>query len=409
MPKFVIKPVITRNRIFAPMKYFATLPFLLIAFVSCSQNYPGIKAGAERIDFYLPKIQNKTVAVVANHTSLVGKSHLVDTLLALGVNVKVIFSPEHGFRGNSEAGALISSYIDEKTHIQVYSLYSKWKKPVAKQLEGIDVVLFDLQDVGVRFYTYISTLHYVMEACAEYGKQCIVLDRPNPNGFYVDGPVLDTAFRSFVGMHPVPIVYGLTIAEFAQMINGEGWLKNGEKCNLAVVPCEGYNHNIAFPLPVKPSPNLPNQQSVLLYPSLGLFEGTAVSVGRGTDFPFQVFGFPDFPVKNFSFTPVEKPGASVNPPYKEKKCYGIDLRGFAPDYFIDRKALILDWLIYAYRSYPQKEKFFNNFFRLLAGNDELKKQIISGMSADDIRKSWQPDLKKYKAIRKKYLLYKDFE
>jgi len=368
-----------------------------------------VLVGAERVELYLSKIQNKNIAIVANHTSLVQGMHIVDTLLSLKVNIKKIFCPEHGFRGNIEAGELINNHTDTKTGLPIVSLYGGNKKPKSENLQDVEVVIFDLQDVGVRFYTYISTMHYVMEACAENNIPLIVLDRPNPNGFYVDGPVLDLKNTSFVGMHPVPLVHGLTVGEFAKMINGEEWLAGNVKCTLEVIPCAGYTHSQTYVLPVKPSPNLPNQISVLLYPSLGFFEGTIVSVGRGTDFPFQVFGYPSYPQKQFKFKPVEKKGASMNPPYKGKTCYGVDLRDFSVDYFIERKSINLEWLIYTYRTYPNKEKFFNSFFRNLAGNSLLRKQIEDGLSADAIRESWQPEVEKYKKMRKTYLLYPDFE
>ena len=358
---------------------------------------------------YLPLVQGKRVAVVANHTTLVSSKHLVDTLLSAGVAVKKIFSPEHGFRGDIEAGELIGNYTDKVTGLPVISLYGGSKKPKPADLSDVDVLIFDLQDVGVRFYTYISTMHYVMEACAENNKPLIILDRPNPNGFYVDGPVLDTAYRSFVGMHPVPLVHGMTIGEFAQMINGEGWLKGKIQCNLTVIPCKGYTHSMTTALPVRPSPNLPNHLSILLYPSLGLFEGTVVSVGRGTDYPFQVFGFPNFPDKGFRYIPVEKRGASLNPPYKGKPVYGIDLRDYSVNYFLDRREIILDWLIYSYNNYPEKDKFFNNFFNLLAGTSVLRQQIENGLTPSEIRATWQPALEQFKLLRKKYLLYPDFE
>jgi len=368
-----------------------------------------ILPGARLMSNYLPLVQGKRVAVVANHTTLVGSKHLVDTLLSVGVTVKKIFSPEHGFRGDIEAGELIGNYTDKVTGLPVISLYGGSKKPKPADLSDVDVLIFDLQDVGVRFYTYISTMHYVMEACAENNKPLIILDRPNPNGFYVDGPVLDTAYRSFVGMHPVPLVHGMTIGEFAQMINGEGWLKGKIQCNLTVIPCKGYNHSMTTALPVRPSPNLPNHLSILLYPSLGLFEGTVVSVGRGTDYPFQVFGFPNFPDKGFRYIPVEKRGASLNPPYKGKPVYGIDLRDYSVNYFLDRREIILDWLIYSYNNYPEKDKFFNNFFNLLAGTSLLRQQIESGLTPSEIRATWQPALEQFKLLRKKYLLYPDFE
>lgn len=368
-----------------------------------------ILPGARLMSNYLPLVQGKRVAVVANHTTLVSSKHLVDTLLSAGVAVKKIFSPEHGFRGDIEAGELIGNYTDKVTGLPVISLYGGSKKPKPADLSDVDVLIFDLQDVGVRFYTYISTMHYVMEACAENNKPLIILDRPNPNGFYVDGPVLDTAYRSFVGMHPVPLVHGMTIGEFAQMINGEGWLKGKIQCNLTVIPCRGYTHSMTTALPVRPSPNLPNHLSILLYPSLGLFEGTVVSVGRGTDYPFQVFGFPNFPDKGFRYIPVEKRGASLNPPYKGKPVYGIDLRDYSVNYFLDRREIILDWLIYSYNNYPEKDKFFNNFFNLLAGTSVLRQQIENGLTPSEIRATWQPALEQFKLLRKKYLLYPDFE
>lgn len=391
------------------MKFGKIALALSVSLILVTAKAQEILPGARLMSNYLPIIQNKQVAVVANHTTLVGKKHLVDTLLTVGVSIKKIFCPEHGFRGNFEAGEQIGNYTDKTTGLPVISLYGESKKPKPTDLSDIDVVIFDLQDVGVRFYTYISTMHYVMEACAENDKPLIILDRPNPNGFYIDGPVLDTAFRSFVGMHPVPLVHGMTIGEFALMINGEGWLKGKIKCELTVIPCKGYTHSMTMALPVRPSPNLPNHLSVLLYPSLGLFEGTVVSVGRGTDYPFQVFGFPNFPDKAFRYIPVEKRGASLNPPYKGKPVYGIDLRDYSVNYFLDRREIILDWLIYSYSNYPEKEKFFNNFFNLLAGTNKLRQQIESGLSPSEIRASWQPALEQYKQIRKKYLLYPDFE
>lgn len=382
---------------------------LMVSVLLVTVRAQEILPGARAINSYLPLIQGKRVAVVANHTTLVGSKHLVDTLISLGVSVVKIFSPEHGFRGDFEAGELIGNYTDRTTGLPVISLYGGSKKPKSNDLSDVDVVIFDLQDVGVRFYTYISTMHYVMEACAENGKPLIILDRPNPNGFYVDGPVLDTAFRSFVGMHPVPLVHGMTIGEYARMINGEGWLKGGITCELTVIPCAGYNHNMTTALPVRPSPNLPNHLSILLYPSLGLFEGTVVSVGRGTDYPFQVFGYPNFPDKGFRYMPFEKRGASINPPYKGKPVYGIDLRDYSVSYFLDRREIILDWLIYSYNRYPEKDKFFNSFFNLLAGTDELRKQIENRLTPEEIRATWQPALDQYRQFRKKYLLYSDFE
>lgn len=391
------------------------MKFLFFIFFTFTLNplysieYAAIKIGAERTELYFPELKGKTIAVVANQTSIIGKSHLVDSLLSAGIYIKKIFCPEHGFRGNADAGASVANYIDEKTKIPVISLYGDKKKPSAEDLAGIDIIVFDIQDVGVRFYTYISTLHYVMESCAENKIPLMILDRPNPNGFYVDGPVLDIKHQSFVGMHPVALVHGMTIAEFAQMINNEGWLANGLKCELKYILCEGYTHKSLYNLPVKPSPNLSTMNSVFLYPSLGLFEGTVMSVGRGTDFPFQVVGHPTLKVEKFSFTPVAKKGASMNPPFKGQICYGFDLRNLGEDYMFLRKQIDLQLLIISYKEFTDKKKYFNNFFTNLAGTTELKIQIINGLTEDEIRKSWEPKLSTFKELRKKYLLYEDFE
>jgi len=365
--------------------------------------------GAARTGEYLPLLYGKRVAVVANQTSIIGETHLVDSLLSLGVNVKRIFSPEHGFRGTADAGEHLDDYNDEKTGLPVISLYGKNRKPAKENMAGLDIVLFDIQDVGVRFYTYISTMHYMMEACAENNVVFMVLDRPNPNGFYVDGPVLDTNWRSFIGMHPVPVVHGMSVAEYAQMINGEGWLKDSLVCNLKLVKCEKYTHKTYYDLPVKPSPNLPNLRSVYLYPSLCFFEGTCMSVARGTDFPFQVFGHPDYPDTGFSFTPRSIEGAATNPKYKGKVCYGVDISHIPFDFVRDNRRLVLNWLIDAYSNMDDKENFFNNYFDKLAGNSTLREQIIAGKSKWIIYASWKKDIEAFKIIRKKYLLYKDFE
>ncbi len=363
-----------------------------------------IIVGAARFDAYLSLLKNKKVAMVVNQTSLVGETHLVDTLLSLGVKVKKIFAPEHGFRGTADAGEKINSGIDKKTKLPLLSLYGKDKKPSSAQLADIDVVIFDIQDVGARFYTYISTMHYVMRSCAENNKKLIVLDRPNPNGDYIDGCILDTKFQSFVGMHPIPIVHGLTIGELALMIKGEKWKDEWESdkvsCRLEVVKCLNYNHQTPYSLPIKPSPNLPNDRSVRLYPSLCLFEGTNVSVGRGTDFPFQVLGNPDYPEKVFSFTPTSREGAKT-PMYQDLVCYGTDFRQETDwQYEFSLQPLLL-----YYRNAKDKKTFFNDFFTKLAGTEELRKQIEKGMSEDEIRKTWQEGLENYKKIRKKYLLY----
>ncbi len=357
-----------------------------------------LAVGAERLDAYLPGLRGKRVAMVVNHTSMVGRTHLVDTLLASGIAVKKIFAPEHGFRGEADAGEHVSNATDKKTGLPLISLYGNNKKPTAEQLADVDVVIFDIQDVGVRFYTYISTMHYVMEACAEHGKKLLVLDRPNPNGHYFDGPVLKPAFRSFVGMHPIPVVHGLTVGELANMINGEGWLTGGAKCQVEVIKAANYTHRTKYVVPVRPSPNLPNEASIRLYPSICFFEAAPVSVGRGTPYPFQVIGGPNPQFGNFTFTPVPTPGAK-NPPLQGQQCYGLDLRNDTLNHFT------LRYVIDFYRKADNKEKFFTNFFEKLAGTDALRKQIAAGLDEAAIRKSWQPDLQAYGATRRKYLLY----
>ena len=367
-----------------------------------------IKAGAQRTSLYFPLLQGKNVAVVANHTAMIGNVHLVDSLINAGISVKKIFCPEHGFRGGADAGEHIKNSFDTKTGIPLISLYGKHYKPRSAELKGIDVVIYDIQDVGVRFYTFISTMTYVMEACAENDIPYIVLDRPNPNGFYVDGPVLEDNFKSYVGMHNVPIVYGMTIAEYALMANNEGWLKNGIKCNLKCIPINNYNHTYFYNLSIPPSPNLPNMNSVLLYPSLGLFEGTIISVGRGTDYPFQIIGHPDLQNTNYKFTPKSKPGAKT-PPFMGVECNGYKLDEFANSYLKNINQIYLYWLTETYKNIQDKQSFFNSYFKLLAGNATLQQQIIDGVSEEEIRKSWKNDIIKFKKIRKKYLLYPDFE
>ena len=381
---------------------------LLILSLLTSACY-GIKKapvpGAGRPDLYLPVITGKTIAVVANQTSMTGDIHLVDFLLSKGIDVKKIFTPEHGFRGVADAGESISDGKDPISGLQVISLYGTHQKPSPEELAGIDIVIFDIQDVGVRFYTYISTLHYVMEACAENKVRCIVFDRPNPNGFYCDGNIPDTAFSSFVCMHSVPIVYGMTIGEYAMMINGEKWLKGGVKCDLEVIKCKNYTYKTFYELPVKPSPNLPNQTSVYLYPSICFFEGTSISLGRGTGFPFQVFGSPELPDRGFSFTPESVPGAK-NPPLPGIKCYGTDLRDAIKNKIVPRPEINLDWLISAFNDFPNKNKFFTPYFDVLAGGPILRKQIQAGMNSAQIRATWKEGLGKFSKIRQKYLLYK---
>lgn len=358
--------------------------------------------GAQDTENYFRLLTEQNVGVVANQTSIVGDTHLVDTLLAVGINVKRIFTPEHGFRGTADAGAQVTNGKDGKTGIEIASLYGKTKKPTPEMMKDLDVMLFDLQDVGVRFYTYISTLTYVMEACAEFDIPLIVLDRPNPNGYFIDGPVLKAENKSFVGMHPVPVAYGMTIGEYGKMVNGEGWLKDGVHCELTVVSIAGYNRNALYELPVKPSPNLPDWESVYLYPTLCFFEGTIVSVGRGTDKPFRIFGHPDIR-GDYSFTPESKSGAT-KPLLEGQRCRGLDLTDFAHAFADHPRQLQLEWIIDAYQQLKDKS-FFTKYFRLLAGDDQLQRDIENGKSADEIRASWVSDLEHFKAIREQYLIY----
>ena len=391
--------------------------------------------GANQLALYLPLIKGKSVGIFANQTSMVGNTHLVDTLQKLGISIKKIFSPEHGFRGNADAGEHVTSSIDPTTGIPIISLYGEHRKPTADDLKDVDMMIFDIQDVGLRYYTFISSLQEYMEAAITFNKPLIVLDRPNPNGFYVDGPVLEEGFQSFVGMQKVPIVYGMTMGEYAKMLLGEKWLNRelyafvdepihqkdlmGD-ANVTVIPCKNYDHTSYYELPIKPSPNLPNIQSVLLYSSICFFEGTDVSLGRGTDKPFQVYGHPTFPDTLFSFTPVSTPGAK-NPPLKDKLCYGYDLSTTTID--IKKKAnkqINLSYILNAYKLFPNKDSFFlrpkkgnpatsDYFFNKLAGTDKLMWQIMNYKSEAEIRKSWLPGLTAFKKIRKKYLLYRDFE
>jgi uncharacterized protein YbbC (DUF1343 family) len=398
-------------------------------------NSQPIIPAAERINVYLPLIKGKRVGIFANQTSTVGNSHLVDTLRKLGVDIKVIFGPEHGFRGTADAGEKIGNYTDEKTGIPVVSLYGSKRRPSAEDVKDVDILIFDIQDVGVRFYTYISSLEEFMEAAFEIGKPLMILDRPNPNGHYVDGPVLDKKYKSFVGMQPVPVVYGMTIAEYAMMIAGEKWLS--EKANarydyyknyaqnsidtpfhFQIIKNGNYTHKSKYVLPAKPSPNLPNIQSIYLYPSTCFFEGTVLSEGRGTNKQFQVFGHPSLPKNLYAFTPNPNEGAKSSKLYGQV-CYGWDLSG-TPDEVLSKvdNKVQLKWLIEAYKLFPEKNKFFilpksgnmeESFFNKLAGNNDLWQQIAAGKSEEEIRKSWEPKLTGFKTIRKKYLLYKDFE
>ena len=387
------------------MKKFIPVLFILLLFSSSVVAKKAPDPGANQIDQYKHLIEGRSVAVVANQTSMVGQTHLVDNLLSIGTDIKVIFAPEHGFRELAPDGRTIANGKDPATGIKLFSLYGSRVKPAPEDLMGIDVVLFDIQDVGVRFYTYISTLHYVMEACAENNVKFIVLDRPNPNGFYTDGNISDTAHRSFVSMDPIPIVHGMTVGELAMMINGEGWLKGNIKCDLTVIKCKNYKHKTLYVLPVRPSPNLPNQVSVYLYPSLCFFEGTAISVGRGTPFPFQVYGSPNLPDRGFSFTPESVP-ESGNPPLKGVKCNGVDLRNAINDKLVPSPGLNFDWLIDAYNNYPDKDKFFTPYFDRLAAGTGLREMIRKGMTTELIRAAWKDDLELFRKTRAKYLIYK---
>jgi uncharacterized protein YbbC (DUF1343 family) len=397
-------------RISLRLKKMTFIAFLLIC--SCyatptqDANQEFVVTGAERTEIYLPMLESKAIGLVANHTSLIGTTHLLDSLLALDVNIIKVFSPEHGFRGDADAGAQVTGGIDPKTGVTVVSLYGQKKKPAKEDLLGLDMVIFDIQDVGARFYTYISTMTLVMEACAEKGIPLLVFDRPNPNGFYVDGPVLEPGFTSFVGMHPVPVVHGMTIAEYAQMVQGEGWLEGGISCELKVVPLLNYDHQTLYELAVKPSPNLPDMTAVYLYPSLCFFEGTMMSVGRGTEKPFRIAGHPGYTEGDFRFTPVATPGASLSPPFKDQECIGFDFSDLAYSIILQQQ-LSLQPLINAYRFFRNEKSFFNNYFNTLAGTASLKAQIEAGLSEDEIRESWQEGLAEFRKTRKKYLLYED--
>ena len=408
------------------MKIIAFTFCILIVFGYPTLSQNKIIPGAERMDVYLPLLKGKTVAVFANQTSMVQQTHLVDTLLKRGIKVVKIFGPEHGFRGNVNDGENVENFVDKGTGIEVISLYGKHNKPTKEDLEGVDVMLFDIQDVGTRFYTFISSLQYYMEAAFENSKPMLILDRPNPNGFYVDGPVLDPKFKSFVGMQPVPIVYGLTLGEYAFMIAGEKWLsedankkygyyqhaKNSADTpfHFLVIKCENYDHTSKYILPVRPSPNLPSIQSVYWYPSTCFLEGTALSEGRGTDKPFELFGHPSLPKNLISFTPQPREGAT-NPKLNGQLCYGWVISGTPTQVLknVDNK-IQLKWIMQAYKLFPDKENFFlkSSHFNRLAGNDVLMQQIKNGVSETEIRKSWEPALSNFKKIRKKYLLYKDF-
>jgi len=399
--------------------FFLVLIFVLSCMVFSvnpvlsNSNTGSIKTGAEQTEKYLSLLNGKRVAIVANQTSVIGKVSLVDSLKSSGVNIVKIFGPEHGFRGTASAGAVVADSIDAKTGIPEISLYGKKSKPSKEDLADVDVVIFDIQDVGARFYTYINLLARVMESCADNEKELIILDRPNPNGFTVDGPILDMKLKSGIGMFPIPITHGMTVGELAQLYNGEGWLTNQAKCSVIIIPLADYSHSMEYVLPVAPSPNLNTAQSILLYPSLCLFEGTIISQGRGTWFPFTVLGNPDLNGKyKFSFTPTGIKGMSETPLHQDQICYGLDLRKYDMGELRKSGKINLKWLFEMYQAYPFKEKFFDfkqskqmGNFDKLAGNTLLKEQIIAGKSEEEIRKTWEPGLSDFKKLRKKYLLY----
>ena len=397
-----------KNKKYSPLIIVAVW---VIITAGCANSHidENILPGAYDTEQYLPLLLNKKVGIVANYTSVINSTNVVDTLTLLGINIRAIYTPEHGFRGTSDAGAAISDTVYSASNIPVYSLYGNKKKPDKKQLEGIDIMIFDLQDVGVRFYTYLSTLHYIMEACAKRQIPILVLDRPNPNGYYIDGPLLDLKFRSFVGLHPVPIVYGMTIGEYALMINGEGWLPDSLCCELKIIKCRNYTHSSFYELPVPPSPNLPEMKAIYLYPSVALFEGTVVSEGRGTEYPFELIGHPDYPVHDFSFIPHVLKGYSLNPKFRDRTCYGTDLRNLPVDSIRNFKRINLSYLKEFYSKLKLNGDFFSGYFDLLAGNDALREQIEERVSIQDIYKSWEEGLVAFKKIRVKYLLYPDFE
>jgi uncharacterized protein YbbC (DUF1343 family) len=396
------------------------LILIFIAFVYCAYRKPsalvaapGLKTGADQTEKYLPYLKGKRIGVVGNQTSIIGKRHLVDSLKALGISIVKVFGPEHGFRGQASAGVKVKDERDSATGIPVISLYGPKRKPSREDMADIDLMIYDIQDVGCRFYTYINVLAQVMEACAENGKELLILDRPNPNGYVVDGPVLDMKLKSGIGRFPIPITHGMTIGEFARMINGEGWLPNGLHCTIRIIPVAHYKHDMPYTLPVKPSPNLNTQQSIMLYPSTCLFEGTALNHGRGTYYPFTVLGSPDLKGQySFSYRPVSIPGMSETPLYMNQVCYGLDLRTYDTNQLRKSKKINIQWMKELYKAYPDKEKFFdytqskeigNIDFR--TGDSRFRQQVIDDVPEEAIRKSWEPGLSQYKKMRRKYLLY----
>ncbi len=373
-----------------------------------AKENPVIMPGAWQTHEYFPILEGKSIALVGNHSSMVGDVHLVDTLLASGFNLLRVFSPEHGFRGEAADGQRVESGRDPLTGVSVVSLYGTSRRPDPKDIMDLDLIIFDIQDVGTRFYTYISTMSYVMAEAARQGVPMLILDRPNPNGHFVDGPILEKQHSTFVGLHPVPIVHGMTVAEYAQMVNGQGWLAEGLKCELQIVPVKNYHRQLWYELPVPPSPNLPNMTSIMLYPGLCLMEGTVLSVGRGTDFPFQLYGHPDLPSNEFSFTFTPRSRReSVYPPQEGKLCFGVDMRTANPEKLMEISKIDLQPLLHAWKHFPDKENFFINSFERLAGNAKLRKQIMNGMTENEIRESWQEGLREFIDMRKPYLIYPD--
>lgn len=371
-----------------------------------------ILTGADQLDKYMPLLKGKRVAILANPTTIIGKTHLVDSLQKLGVNIVKVFGPEHGFRGNASAGVDIKDETDAVTHIPIISLYGPKNKPSKEDLADVDIMVYDVQDVGVRFYTNINALARLMEACAENGKELLILDRPNPNAYLIDGPVLDMKYRSGIGMFPLPMSHGLTVGEFAQMANGEGWLANKVTCKIRIIPVANYDHDMPYTLPVKPSPNLNTQQAIMLYPSTCMFEGVYLNHGRGTYFPFTVLGSPELKgVYSFSYTPTSIKGMSETPLFMDQECFGLDLRNYDVEQLRKSKKINISWIMELYKAHPHKEKFFEhlsdqmNSIEIQIGVGEFRKQIINGASEEEIRKSWEPGLSNYKEMRKKYLLY----
>lgn len=399
------------------MKNFLVCIFMVAlvmnSFAQIKYDNDKIKTGAERLSAYLPKLKDKKIAIVANQTTIIGKSHLVDSLQKLGVNITKVFGPEHGFRGNASAGTKVKDEVDAQTGLKIVSLYGSKKKPNKADLQDVDLLIFDIQDVGCRFYTIMNTMRDVMEAAAENDKPVMILDRPNPNAYFIDGPILDMKHKSGIGQFPIPIVHGMTLGEFALMINGEGWMANKIKCDVEVIAMEGYNHNMLYKLPIHPSPNLNTEQSILLYPSTCLFEGVALNHGRGTYFPFTVVGGPMLKDKySFSYTPTSIPGMAEDPLFKDQQCFGLDLRNVDLEKLVHSKKINLAWMIELYNNHPNKEKFFDRSLSKQIGNidyligyGDFKKQIAEGWTEEQIRKTWEPGLEEFKKSRAKYLLY----